>query len=288
MNTVILSTLRAHGGIARRSEFITAGATDRDIRLDWAAASILRVRNGVYALPTVHPEILRAVRVGGVLAAGSAAAHHGLWVPPGGKLHVSIRPNANGLRDPDDAGIRLDRDRTNVALLHDGHRLDAARERNVVLPRTCILQTIRRVDEPAALAVLDSAIRKYGLNETELEAMRAEVPSRLSRLLDVAEGSAESGTESAMRLGLLDLGLRFEAQRWLTDEIRVDFLVSGRLVVECVSFEYHASPHDYEKDRRRIAEIVRLGYVVLEFTYHQVFSGWAQVRETLLCALSRG
>ena len=113
-------------------------------------------------------------------------------------------------------------------------------------------------------------------------------PEYVERVIDAADGSAESGTESIMRWGLLQTGLVFEAQKWLTSRIRVDFFVAGFIAVECVSFEHHGSARDYENDRHRISEIVRLGNVVLEFTYHQVVFDWPATLATIMCAVVRG
>ncbi|GAA4265541.1 hypothetical protein [Frondihabitans peucedani] len=63
-------------------------------------------------------------------------------------------------------------------------------------------------------------------------------------------------------------------------------MVAGRLVVECTSFEYHASPQQYRLDRDRIAAVVRLGFGVLELTYHQVLFAWDEVLETIEAALA--
>ncbi len=72
---------------------------------------------------------------------------------------------------------------------------------------------------------------------------------------------------------------------WLTSTIRVDFVVEGSLVVECTSKEHHGSPEQDNKDRARITTIIGLGYVVMEFTYQQVFFDLPRVWQALVQGL---
>ena len=138
------------------------------------------------------------------------------------------------------------------------------------------------------LAVLDSAVRGHGLTPADLLSLRAELPARCHRVIDRADPSAESGSESIMRWGLVEAGLSFQAQKWVGDGIRADFLVAGRVVVECVSHEFHAGRREYERDRARIAAVARTGHTVLEFTHHQVLDEWPMVIGTILAAVVRG
>lgn len=290
MDDSLARALDRLNGIGRRSELIAAGASPASFDPAWREGTLLRVRHGTYAKPECERQIVRAARVGGALAGLSAAKRYGLWQPPdptSAALTVSVQPNAPRLRDPDDASRRLDRGRKDVRILHDGHLLHSRHERLCVgLPR-CLAQVMPSMVPEYALAVLDSAIRLEG-GHIDLASLAGRVPSRCQATVAAADARAESGTESIMRWGLLRARIPFVIQQKLAPGIRVDFVLAGFLVIECTSYEYHASPQQYEDDRRRIAAAVRLGYVVLEFTYHQVLFDWDRVLATIMAALAAG
>ncbi|BDZ49046.1 hypothetical protein GCM10025867_12870 [Frondihabitans sucicola] len=288
MDRQLRASLGSLGGIARRAELLRRGVLPEQIDAAWRSGEIARIRHGVYGRPDLPEAVVRAARVGGVLAASSATPSLDLWQPPGASLHVSVRENAKGLRDPDSADRPLDRENHRVRILRDGARLDRRRERLHVGLRSCLRQVVTLEPPAFGLAVLDSALRRHGLAREQLALLCAELPARCQVVVERASPTAESGTESVLRWGLLEAGLRFESQKWISDGIRVDFLVAGRVVIECTSFEFHGSARDYERDRARIATAVRLGYTVLEFTYHQVLFEWPMVLDTILCAVLRG
>lgn len=94
-----------------------------------AHRQILRIGHGLYGLVDLPVDVLRAARAGGALAGASSLAHRGAWVPPSPRLVVSVDHDARDLRDPDDAGTRLDRDRDDVLVLRDLSRYDRRTER---------------------------------------------------------------------------------------------------------------------------------------------------------------
>ncbi|ROQ37373.1 very-short-patch-repair endonuclease [Frondihabitans sp. PhB188] len=278
--------LRSLNGLARRAELLRAGAPADSFGPAWAAGEILRVRHGVYARPGLPEPILRAARIGGVLAAASAAPFLGLWKPPHERLFASVRPGAMGLRDPDDATRALDRMRDDVVVLHDGGRLRPGARLHVDV-RTCVRQTVQLESPAFALAILNSALRAGRLDADDLAWLTTSAPVRCHPVLAAADRRAESGTESVMMWNLRCAGIAFEPQVVVDGGERVDFVVGRRVAVECVSVEHHAGTANYSKDRRRIASIVRQGYVVLEFTYDQVLYDWPMVIATIRAAIER-
>lgn len=303
MDELLSGSLARLDGVARHGELVRAGVARRNLAAAWREGEILRVRHGVYAEPGLPASVVKAVRVGGVLAGASACGLLGLWEPPRSALHVSVVPHARALRDPEQENRPLDPARGDVVVLYDreagwgaggssaggaGGGVLARRPRRHVGLRTCLRQTITRSEPRVGLAVLDSAVRAHGLTAADLLSLRAELPARCRRVVDRADASAESGSESIMRWGLVEAGLSFEAQKRVGDGIRVDFLVAGRVVVECVSHEFHAGRREYERDRARIAAVARTGRTVLEFTHHQVLDEWPMVIGTILAAVVRG
>ncbi|GAA1524074.1 hypothetical protein [Agromyces terreus] len=69
----------------------------------------MRVRPGWVAASDAPSQVIRAVRVGGALTAGSAAELHGLWLLGDDRLHDLAPQTASRLRSPHDAAVPLDR-----------------------------------------------------------------------------------------------------------------------------------------------------------------------------------
>ena len=290
MDPDLETALALHSGVASRAALVRGGASTHALDSAVAAGSLVRVRRGVFAHHRVDSQIVRAVRVGGSLAGHSAARLLGLWqLPPSvaDSLVVSVPPTCSGLRHPDDPHRLLRPRADGVTVLYDGHRLDRTLERLCVGVTTCVAQIIRSHRPEFGLAVLDSALRLPEGRRPLRDDLRHLLPVRCHAVVDAADGRAESGTESVMRWRLNREGVRFSIQQWPTESIRVDFLIMGFLVVECTSFDYHASPQQYRNDRERIATLVREGYVVLEFTYHQVLFQWEAVWEAIEVVLAR-
>jgi very-short-patch-repair endonuclease len=279
-----------HHGLAHRRELMRAGCTRAAVDSAWRDGLVERVRHGLYALPGLPEPVLRAARVGGVLAGSSSLSLRGAWSPPAEHLVLSVPHNARDLRHPDDAGRRLDLDHPDVLVLRDGAALTPS-ERLTVSPSRAAAQVLiyENVDVAVAVAVVDSALRlPHGERPVLQTVGRLLDGTRASALLELLDARAESGTESAARVRLVAQGLRPEVQVPVAPGIRVDLLLDGWLVVECTSYEFHGSPHQYEKDRTRTAALIALGYVVVEVSYHQVFEDWEAVWAAITRLLARG
>lgn len=85
------SALEARGGVAPRARLLADGLTDERISAALRRGTIVRPRQGWFALPAVGPRVLAAVRSRGRLACRSALAHHGVWVLDDGLLHVELQ-----------------------------------------------------------------------------------------------------------------------------------------------------------------------------------------------------
>ncbi|WP_423919015.1 DUF559 domain-containing protein [Frigoribacterium sp. 2-23] len=286
MDERLSTAMRMFGGVAARHEILRFGVHPKSLEAAWAAGAVIRVRHGTYALPSLSPDILRAARVGGVLASASAAVHHGGWAPHAHPLFVSVRHNSQRLREPEDSGSRLPDRHPDVVILRDLDRLDPRRERAVVSPETAIVQLVRSHDAPVAIAVIDSMLNRRLLTPQQLKAVRSRLPKRLHSVLTETDARAEAGTESIARVGFARAGLSCSAQVWVTDSYRVDLLIDGWLIVECASVEHHGSPEQYNRDRRRIADLHRLGFIVLEFSYPQIMFDFDAVLETVMTTLA--
>lgn len=85
----MIDLIHRSGGVVRTRGLIAAGATHRDLARAVAGEAVLRVREGVLALPSTDPSVMAAARHGGELACVSALRAHGVWVLDApGRVHV--------------------------------------------------------------------------------------------------------------------------------------------------------------------------------------------------------
>jgi len=283
MNELLHVTTDRLGGVVHRRELLAAGCSRHDVDDAWRSGTLQRIRHGLYGRPDLPEPVVRAARVGGVLAGSSALVARGAWRAPRQPLVVSVDHNARDLRDPDDAGRRLGDDHPDVQVLRDRNRLGGC-DRVMVTPSTAAAQALLHPpgDLALSIAVVDSALRLRPEDRPRLaDVARLLRPGRARELLRLVDARAESGTESVVRVRLREAGVGADVQVWVSGRYRVDLLVDGWLVIECTSWEFHASPQQYADDRRRTVALTTAGYVVLEVTYRQVFEEW----ETVLAAV---
>lgn len=289
MTAIVPATVRRLGSVAHRRQLLAAGLSRRQVESSWAAGEIVRIRHGLYGLVDLPTDVVRAARVGGALSGASSLAHRGAWVPPTPRLVVSVPHNARDLRDPDDAGERLDPERSDVLVLRDLSRFDRRTERLMASPSRAAAQAFLHEPAEHAAAIVDSALRLAPLQRPDLDEVSRLLATRRSAqgLVTMIDPRAESGTESMARLLLARDGIRAEPQVWVDDHTRVDLLIDGWFMLECVSKEHHSSPAHYNRDRERIVHITGLGFVVLEVTYPQVLFDWPAVRQAVRMTLGR-
>jgi very-short-patch-repair endonuclease len=267
------------------------------------------------------------VRLGGRLTSFPALKEHCAWTPPGDeRLHVEVAAHARALRDPDtgarfaprdDVVVHWSGDRVaqggfeehaayvsrvsqadHAALDSRGRHATrgarAARAPNSVpssrsramvpLPRA-ISHLPAHLDHALLVAVLDSAVRGRLTTVAELATELSAAP-RLSQALCRVDTRAESGTESVARIRMQAAGIHPELQVKLGGH-RVDFLVAGRLVIEVDGRAFHDDELQFERDRRRDAELTVCGYRVLRFSYAQVLFDWPTCLGAIRAALAQ-
>lgn len=282
--------LRRRDGVAHISTLRAAGIAADAPRRAVADGAIIRVRPGVYCLPSADRDVVRAARVGGRVAAASATRLHGLWEPPRHPLFVEVGHSASHLRDPDFPDRALNPRREDVVILW-------AQERRL-LPAAVgispLLDTLRQVivteSQAMAVAVIDTALRRTPIQRIDLEELALTLPPSLRGPIALADGRPESGTESILRVALAQKGVdaRPQVRIPFTDLDRLDLLVGDRLVIECQSKEHHDDPKARDKDLRRFADLAALGFVVLQFGYEQVLFDLDATVATVLGYVDRG
>lgn len=261
---------------------LRAGCTRYALSLAVRDRSVIRVRQGWYALPQLSAAETRAARVGGRLACSSAASHHGLAVR-GDRLHVEVLRNSARLRDPSDHRRRLN---GNATIHWTSTQADGRRPCVTVLEALTHMATCASPEQ--TIAAVDSALRLELISESDWNGVVALVPRRLRRLLVEVHRESESITESVVRFRLSMLGIRTRAQVSIAGVGRVDLLIGTALVIELDGKRYHTDPQRFENDRRRDARLSARGYRVLRFSYTQVFERWHEVRAAIVSAIARG
>lgn len=283
----LIKAINRRGGLAATHELYSQGATKHALGRAVACGSIIRVRQGWYALPGGDAPCEEAVRVGGRLGCTSAARLHGLWVRDSIHLHVSVKAHDGRLRSRHDKRVRLATLRSPAVTVH-WDDVDAAGTRFALGPRECLREMALCQSPERVVAAADSAIRLKLITRHEWMADISALPRRLRRLLGSVEPRSESITESIARFRLQRLGFSPQVQFRVAGVGRVDLLLGRTLVIELDGYEFHSTREAFEDDRRRDAKLAARGFVVLRFSYDQVMNRWSEVRAAIVAAIALG
>ena len=266
MDTV--ATLTRLGGVASRAQLESTGlpgaAIDRSV-----GRGVRRVRRGWYATDSAHPDVVRAVEVGGALSCVSALAALGVWTLPHHELHVRV---ARGVRLGPTRGVRV---HWSAATDRLDFPLDS--------PVRAFELMLRCADLTASIVAADSALNRRLIASDELAMMCAATP-RGRLVLGRLDGASESGLETVARIRLRRLGVGVQAQVTIASVGRVDLLIGDRLVLELDGARWHG---DFESDRRRDRALVAAGYIVVRASYAQVLHEWSEVETQILTLVRR-
>ncbi|MGJ0117990.1 hypothetical protein ACQ7HM_02185 [Williamsia sp. MIQD14] len=247
-----------HSHVYSRTELLHLGHGDAAIRASIRAGDLIRLRRGWFATATADPDIVAAVRAGGVLACVSALRHHGLWIPPT-EQGLHIRFSRHGERSR----------RRRCQGYGRPHPFVGAVD-SIPIALDC---AARCLDRESWIVIADSALATHGWSRTELASTMPACPAHVRRWLRDCDSRSQSGTESMVRLRLRALGYAVEVQPEIPGIGRVDLRV-GRLLIECDSKEHHTSAKNYRNDRRRDRVALILGYIPMRPTYENVVYDW--------------
>lgn len=262
------------GGICRGTRLQEFGLSRRMLSHAVASNEIVRVRPGVFVLPSTPPEIVEAAAHGGALTCAGALRAHGIWT----------------LNDDDSVHVWLG----GTGRVH--HRKEcscvghffAGKMSLGLAPVEVVLEHVYHCHgEEAFFAALESAIRQRKLGHAARTRIRRRLPAGARWLLDLARDDADSGLESLLRLRLHLIGIRLECQVEIPTVGRVDFVI-GRVILEADGIENHSGEIHRHKDLTRDAAASALGYETLRFDYRLIINDWPTVRAAILGALVRG
>lgn len=284
------------------AELLALGRSEREIRTAVRTGTLHAVRKGHLAVPGAAAEVVRAVRIGGVATATTAARAVGLWVPPdpvpagrdafgrqrdrAQRLHVAVPATASRLRDPDDHHRPLIPSAAVVVHWTEPDALAGTGPLRLAPPLVAVRHAFLSLPPEHALAVLDSALHHRFFRTRDLHALAAALPAHLRPIVFAADGRAESGIETIARHLLRLLGLRVEPQVEIAGLGRVDLLVEGRLIVELDGREWHDDQDAFEEDRRRDLVGAARRYRTLRFSWYRVLFRWHEVEAAVLAALA--
>lgn len=270
----MVDLIERSGGVLRRTALLIRGASKREIASAVHGGAVIRLREGVYAVPTADPRVLDAARHGGEVACVSALSAHGIWVlDQPERLHVWL--GGKGRRHSHPACRCVDHHDAGGAAFVIAH---------VAL---ALVQAALCCDDEVFFAAYESAWRKGMLSRTDREWVRRSVPARTRWLVDLARPDADSGLESLLRLRLTRLGVSLQCQVLVVGVGRVDFVAAGVLIIEVDGRENHEGQSLRHKDLVRDAAAAALGYETLRFDYALVVHEWHTVERAIVARLRR-
>ena len=270
--TTMADWITRRGGIVRSRQLLAAGATRGDLRRAVAAATVTRVRDGVYTVPDVDPRVRVAAEHGGEVACASALRRLGVWV-----LDDALDPHVWLGRH----GRRFSHPGCRCVSHHD----DGAAAFGYVGIVQALVQVASCLGDEAFFAAFESAWHLGLLSDFERAEVRAGLPAGTRWLVDIARPDAESGLESLLRLRFHRLGIVLTPQVWIPGVGRVDFVVDGVLILEADGRDGHARERDRHKDLMRDAAAAALGYDRLRFDYAMIVYNWPIVEAAVLARL---
>lgn len=284
--------LREEQGLAHASRFFAAGLDGPDLGRLRHLGVLLRPRIGWYLDPLAPEEAQAAVRVGGVLGCVSAAASWGIVVPSGlgGRVHISVRPDATRLRHSSDSSRQVHAGADPGVRMHWEHRSEAVAGWRVS-PADAIAQMAACTTVRWLTAAVDSARNGASappvMAASSLPVLRGALPEHLRTAVDRSDAASESSGETFIRLEVEDRRIPIRSQVRLTELYRADHLVDDWLPVESDGLRYH-SGSAVARDRGRDAVIAALGMHPLRFTQQMAVEETAFVGDVIERIWRRG
>ena len=237
------------GGVAKLSELKRRGVTVGQVEAALTRCEILRLRKGWYSLTHISPISKRAIIDRGLLTCVSAASEMG-WPFQRLEYHLRAPRPVEGVRT--------------------SCRRDSPNRAGACVAPVDAIEDYLHCQPPAwSLALVDFLTRQNALSESQWSNLKSRVPEKQRRIISMRSDAPESPLESVFRYKLTKARFAHEMQVKI-GRYRVDFLISGKLVVETHGAEFHSSQLAWEKDRERVLWLRSQGWDVIELTFKQV------------------
>jgi len=282
---MLLPALTALGGVAATRVLQGEhGVHEREVRAAVARGDIVRVRQGWVALPSADPDVVAAVRVGGVLSCTSVLRHSRVWTDHDHGVHVRVPSNVGRLSSPHDRRRPLE-PRHSVTV----HRPQWASITPSPVDDSITALAVAIACQPrlSAISTLDSALNLGLTTVSALHDAFAPLPAKYRAYLSFVDPTSQSGLETKTRLALRSKNVRLRSQLHIPRVGKVDLVVGERLVLELDGYEWHSRKADFEEDRRRDRELTAQNYQVLRLSYEQVTNDWPGCEEAILGLIRR-
>ena len=263
------------GGVATRQELRRYRVTDRRISTAVASGAVIRVRQGIYAIPLADPTAVARVAWRCEPTCLTAARRLGLPISSrDDRLHMAVASNRSMAR-PNAWPPR-------AIVVHMSHAFDGG----PVTAIDVIDSTARCVSRMEQLEMVDAALNKGLMVEGDMGALRF-TPARTRRwLARHCDGRSQSLLETRTRYALGAAGLKVDPQVQIPGVGRVDLVVEGTVIVETDGRETHAIASAFYEDRRRDRAALIAGYPVMRFGYADVMGDMAGVVQQVRSAVS--
>ncbi|MFJ4224295.1 endonuclease domain-containing protein [Microbacterium sp. NPDC089695] len=262
-------------GISRGTVLQQYGCSRDRLRRAVAGGTIVRVRAGIFAVPTADAKVVAAAAHGGALTCAAALRAYAVWTLPedDGAIHVWL--GGSGRVHP-----------------HEGcacvaHYSPGTAGLGIAPLAVGLIHSYRCLGAEAFFAAYESAWNRRQLSAHDRKRIRRELPASARWLVDLARPDAQSGLESILRLRLHLLGIRLDCQVAISGVGRVDFVIESRVILEVDGRLNHASAERRHHDLRRDAAASALGYETLRFDYALLIHDWDAVLAAILPALAR-
>lgn len=273
MHPNVFDLLESVGGYATTKQLLNV-MTRQELDVQVGKGVLTRVWHGVYSAH--EPDLVGRLRaldlfmgIEAVTCLGTAAMLHGFDLERTAAIHVF------------DPGVRVRP--TNGLMVHQrsGAPIQRVSGRLATTPAWTAVEVARELTRPRALATLDAALHSTLCTRFDLARAVDEQRGRrgivaVRELLQHADGRAESAMESEARLVMIDRGipqpeLQYNIQGLDGEIYRVDFAWPGAMVVaEYESIDWHAGRVEMIRDRRRLAAIQELGWIVVPIVVSDV------------------
>lgn len=261
LNSSVKRLISMDFGVYSTKELLQHGLSTWQIRRHAQTGLLTGLRRGWYATATADPDVVAAVRTGGVLSCVSALRKHRLWVAPGYQ-QVHMRPTRDGELKSARACVGFGRPPTALTAVDP-------------IP-VALLSAARCMSGEHWIATCDSAMNNAGMTVPQMVSEMGDCAHRVSALLQRCDPDAQSGTESITRVRLRAEGFAVVVQPRVAGVGRTDLRI-GRLIIECDSISHHTSLESYQNDRRRDRRALVDGWLTMRVTYDDVMYGWEEV-----------
>lgn len=253
-------------GVARTQELLDLEVSARAIAAALRSDEIVRVRKGMYCIPSLDGDARAAARLGGLLAGVTALKRMNVFLAPGlpEGLRVWVGPNAKRRPAPQNVTLYWDRGwsgdgRVAVSTLH------------------ALWQVARSESPDAFLIAVESALNQQLIRLIDLDTLAERLPREQVDLVNRARDSSQSGLESLAAYRLERGGYAVQRQVKIEGVGTVDLLIGSSLIVELDG----ESTHEFKADRERDMQAARRRYSTLRFHHDQVFGDWNCIEDAI-------